>query len=211
MGSCGGDMRLIMNQLQMLSNSTVYKTTGVKYMDMKDRIKDISKDAAVMMGPFDACKKLLNTAEARQCTFKERLDMFFVDFSLVGLLVQENYMKAVERNQDPALLHRCALSADLLTIGDIMNSRINLDQEWSMLPDMGIVSSVYPSYITNGFVAFPNFPAYLGKHSTMSRAKRLATELQAHLRLNSSVSTSELVTSGYADLLYRRLVDPLRR
>merc|ERR1719215_1756780 len=121
------------------------------------------------MGPFDACKKLLNTSEARLCGFKERLDMFFVDFSLVGLLVQENYLKSVERQTDIAALHRCAYSADLMTIGDVMNTRINVDQEWSMLPDMGVVSSVFPAFVTNGFVAYPSFPSFLGKYSTMQR------------------------------------------
>ena len=207
--SCGSDMRMILNQLQMLARSSAYQDTGVRYMDMKQRISENSKDIGVMMGPFDACKKLLNTSEAQRLSFRERLDMFFVDFSLVGLLVHENYLRSVEKKPvTPDGLRRCAYSADLMTVSDMLHKRISFDQEWSLLPDMGIVGAVYPSLMTNGFVRFPSFPQYLGKCSTMSRTKRLQHELQAHLRLTGGAGR-DLVTSGYGELLYKRLVQPL--
>jgi replication factor C subunit 1 len=210
--SCGGDLRMILNQMQMLARSPLYRTSGVKYLDMKEKLKEMSKDQSIMLTGFDACKKLLNSSESSRLTFRERLDMFFVDFSLVGLLVQENYLKSVEkRGADLQTLNRCAYSADLMTIGDMVNKRINSGQEWGMLPDMGVVSATYPAWVTNGFVAFPSFPAFLGKYSTMSRTRRLSLELQAHLRLSGNIGKSTLVTTGYADLLYKRMVSPLMR
>lgn len=205
--SCGGDMRMVLNQLQMLSRSS-----EVTYMDMKSRMGQFAKDQEVMMGPFDACKKLLNSAEASKLSFKERTEMFFVDYSLVGLLVHENYLRSVERRPVNAQnLNICAISANLMALGDILSEKIHGHQEWGLLPDMAVVSSTYPAFATNGFLAFPTFPAALGKFSTLSRTKRLAMELQAHLRLSGTVSRKALMTSGYADLLYRRLVDPLRK
>eukprot|EP00811_Abedinium_folium_P028811 NODE_448_length_3040_cov_8.023687.p1 GENE.NODE_448_length_3040_cov_8.023687~~NODE_448_length_3040_cov_8.023687.p1 ORF type:complete len:918 (+),score=340.15 NODE_448_length_3040_cov_8.023687:357-2756(+) len=208
--SCGSDMRMILNQLQMLTSSQVYKDRSLKYMDMKGELSQYSKDMSIMLTPFDAAKKLLNSFEASRLTFRQRMDMFFVDYSLVGMLVQENYLRAVEKKTpDVEVMQRCAYSADLFTIGDIMNRKIRDDQNWSLLPDMGLVGCVFPAHITNGFIAFPNFPSFLGKYSTMTRTRRLATELQTILRLSSTVNCRQLATSGYTDLLYKRLMDPL--
>jgi len=162
-----------------------------------------------MLTPFDAAKKLLGATESKNMKLRDRLDMFFVDFSLVGLLVQENYLKAVEKRNELEALNRCAYSADLMTVGDIMNTRITRTQDWSLLPDVGIASAVYPAFVTNGFVPFPSFPSFLGKYSTMSRMRRLTMELQAHLRLSSTMTRRDLLTSGYSELLYKKLMTPL--
>mmetsp|Transcript_117308 Transcript_117308/g.215912 ORF Transcript_117308/g.215912 Transcript_117308/m.215912 type:complete len:897 (+) Transcript_117308:45-2735(+) len=208
--SCGGDMRMVLNQLQMLAKSPVYKSTGVKYMDMKHKLNEMQKDQEVMVSPFDACKKLLNTSEGARLSFRERLDMFFVDFSLVGLLIQENYLRSVEKKPvDNEVMQRCAYSADLFTISDILNNKIRQDQDWSLLPDVGVTGAVYPTHVTNGFIPYPSFPSFLGKYSTMSRSQRLTTELHAHLKLSGTVRGRAIWTSGYGDVLYSKMVRPL--
>merc|ERR1719316_334155 len=104
--------------------------------------------------------------------FRERLDMFFVDYSLVGLLIQQNYLRSIQSKPvSLEVLNRCAYSADLLTVGDMMNEKIRADQNWSLLPDLGVTGAVYPAHITNGFIAFPEFPQFLGKYSTMSKTR----------------------------------------
>jgi len=205
--SCGGDMRMVLNQLQMVARSPAGGTVS----SMKERLSQFNKDQEVMMGPFDAVKKLLNTSEAARCSFRDRLEMFFVDYSLVGLLVHENYLRAVEKKPvNDEVLGRCAYSADLMTIGDMISEKIGSGQEWSLLPHAAVVSSAYPAFVTNGFMAYPAFPAALGKMSSMSRSKRLAQELQAHLRLSSTVDRKAMIISPYTELLYKRLVQPLR-
>lgn len=201
---------MILNQLQMLALSPMYKQVGVKYMDMKDKLGEMSKDQELMLTPFDACRKLLTTSDGARLSFKDRMDMFFIDHSLAPLLVQENYLKSVEKKPvDAGLLARCAFSADLMTLGDIMSNRIRGEQEWNLLPDMGVVSSVYPAMATNGFVGFPSFPQFLGKYSTMSRTRRLNAELQTHLRLSATVSSQSLPMSGYTDLLFKKCIRPM--
>jgi replication factor C subunit 1 len=207
--SCGGDMRMVLNQLQIVAGTPVYKSAGVKYMDMKEKITEMEKDQQVMMTPFDACKKLLNSSEGSRMSFRQRMDLFFIDHSLVGLLVQENYVNAVKNRNDLEVLHRCAYSADLLTIGDILSTRIQQTQEWNLLPDVAVLGAVYPAHVTNGFISFPSFPAYLGKYSTMSRSRRLTTELLAHTRLASTVRGKSVLTSNFGDLLYKRMLKPL--
>mmetsp|Transcript_45214 Transcript_45214/g.105447 ORF Transcript_45214/g.105447 Transcript_45214/m.105447 type:complete len:798 (-) Transcript_45214:101-2494(-) len=209
--SCGSDMRMVLNQLQMLTKSEMCMAQGVKYMDMKERMRQMNKDQAIMLGPFDACKKLLNKSEGERLSFRDRLDLFFVDHSLMGLLVHENYLNAVSKKPvDNELMQRCAASADLMAVGDVIGGRIREHQEWSLLPDLGILSTVYPAFMTNGFVAFPSFPSFLGKYSTQSRMRRLVTELQTHLRLTSTASRASLPTSPYMELLYKKLMAPLQ-
>merc|ERR1719162_1860 len=105
---------MILNQLQALAKSPGYQTVGVTYANMKERIGSLSKDASLMLTPFDACKKLLNSTEAARLSLRDRYDMFFVDFSLVSLLVQENYLKAKTVNRattaaaEAEALNRCA-------------------------------------------------------------------------------------------------------
>jgi len=208
--SCGGDMRMVLNQLQILSKTPVYKESGIKYTDMRDRMNSLSKDQSLMLSPFDACKKLLNKSESARMAFREKLEMFFVDHSLVGMLVQENMFRGLLKEKaDAQLLNRCAYAADLMTVGDMMNKRVAFHQEWGLLPHVGITSCVFPASLVGGFMAFPSFPSYLGKYSTIGRMRRLATELQAHVRLSSTVKRSGMITGGYADLLYRRAVRPL--
>lgn len=208
--SCGGDMRMVLNQLQMIAKTPMYKSVGVKYMDMKEKINEMEKDQVVMVTPFDACKKLLNASEGSRMSFRDRLDMFFTDHSLVGLLIQENYLDSVKgRPVDSPLMNRCAFSADLFTLGDMIGNQIREAQDWSLLPDQGVLGAVYPAQVTNGFVAFPSFPQFLGKYSTMSKTRRLSTELHTHLQLTATVRGRSILSSGYGDLLYTRMLRPL--
>ena len=49
---------------------------------------------------------------------------------LDGLLVQENIFRSVSNKPvDVELLNRCAYSADLLTVGDIMNKQVSMHQD----------------------------------------------------------------------------------
>mmetsp|Transcript_51976 Transcript_51976/g.96173 ORF Transcript_51976/g.96173 Transcript_51976/m.96173 type:complete len:892 (-) Transcript_51976:2-2677(-) len=209
--SCGGDMRLVLNQLQMMSRSPQYQQGGVRYMDMKEKMGSMSKDQEVMLSPFEACRKLLTASDAKTMSLMDRMELFFIDYSLMGLLVHENYMKSVERSPvSQELMERCAYSADLMVMGDIMNNRIRGDQEWGLLPSLGLASCVYPAQVTNGFVAFPSFPAFLGKYSTMTKTRRLCKEFTAHVKQSTGASSRTLMKSGFNDLLYDRLVSPLR-
>ena len=49
-------------------------------------------------GPFDAVRKLLSRGESSKMDLNEKSDMFFCDYSLMPLFVQENYL-AVDPGQ----------------------------------------------------------------------------------------------------------------
>lgn len=207
--SCGNDIRMIINQLQAMAYSEKCRQEqGITYSTAKEKM-DGCKDVQVMLSPFDACKKVLNSSEGSKMSLMDRCDMFFLDYSLVPLLVQENYLKAVEKKPDPAIMQRIAFSAELFVSSDKLSNSMREGQDWSLLPDMAITSTVYPAFITNGFVAFPQFPSFLGKYSTCQKTRRLSQELHAHLRLSTTATRRAMLTCGYVDLLYKKAMKPL--
>eukprot|EP00929_Paragymnodinium_shiwhaense_P094966 TRINITY_DN5588_c0_g1_i1.p1 TRINITY_DN5588_c0_g1~~TRINITY_DN5588_c0_g1_i1.p1 ORF type:complete len:543 (-),score=185.83 TRINITY_DN5588_c0_g1_i1:397-2025(-) len=209
--SCGNDIRHVINQLQAMSASAAYVAGGVNYTDMKGRIREIQKDQMAMVSPFEACKQLLASSSVRSMSPNEGLDRFFVDFNLMNLLLQENYLNAVSKMEANAdLLERCAKSAALIAEGDLLSRQIRDKQQWDLLPSMGFISTVYPAKITHGFVPFPDFPKFLGNYSKQSRARRLALELHVFLRLGGTVSRRTLATSGYLSALLQKAVKPLQ-
>lgn len=208
--SCGNDIRHVLNQLQILAKLPQYQKSAVCYMEMKDRLQVIAKDEVVMINPFSSCNNLLTTSFVNRMTLREKFDHYFVDHQLMHLMIQENYLSSVIRKPvDCELLDKCARSAENIVIGDMVNERIRSKQEWSLLPNMGLFSTVIPASITNGFISFPEFPKFLGNYSKMGRGFRLKHELHAHLRLFSVVKSRSLVQSGFAEVLFRTLLNKL--
>ena len=62
-----------------------------------------------------------------------------------------------------------------------MNVQIRSNQNWALLPNFGIFSSVAPCMLVNGRTFFPSFPQWLGKNSSARKAKRLIRELKQAL------------------------------
>jgi hypothetical protein len=58
----------------------------------------ISKDENVMINNFEAANKLLNHGEnslnKKYPTFRQKLDLFFIDHEFIPLLVQESYLNS---------------------------------------------------------------------------------------------------------------------
>mmetsp|Transcript_28686 Transcript_28686/g.52242 ORF Transcript_28686/g.52242 Transcript_28686/m.52242 type:complete len:845 (-) Transcript_28686:94-2628(-) len=209
--SCGNDLRMVLNHLQAIARRPMHQSDGVRYGDVKEHMHEFSKDEVTMLTPFEACKNLLSSTQAHKMPVSERMEQFFVDHSLVHLLVQENYLKSIaSKPVDEDLLESCAQSALLIAEGDVVNDRIRRHQQWDLLPSMGLISTVYPAYKTSGFVPFPEFPKFLGNYSRTSRMRRLSQELHAHLRLASSVPRRGMVTSDLLELLHSKVIKPLQ-
>ena len=73
-------------------------------------------------------------------------------------------MKAIKNSKsiDPLEeiweLERVAKSASLISESDIINKRIRNNNDWSLMPNLGIVSTVYPSYLCANTLPYPKFP-----------------------------------------------------
>lgn len=102
-----------------------------------------------------------------------------------------------------------ALTADSLSLGDLVENRIRSRMAWSMLPVQAMYSSVLPGEYMSGRIASQiNFPAWLGKYSKTQKRSRLAQEIHDHTRLRTSGSR-ESIRLDYAPFLLKNITQPL--
>lgn len=81
-------------------------------------------------------------------------------------------------------IEQVALTADSLSLGDLVESRIRSRMAWSMLPVQAMFSSVLPGeYMSGQITSQINFPAWLGKYSKTNKRNRLAQEIHDHTRV----------------------------
>jgi replication factor C subunit 1 len=74
--SNGNDIRQCINFLEMRFK------TGSKLSN------SFCKDSILMINSFDAVKRLLNKNDSTKLNFKEKLDLFFIDFELIPIMIQ---------------------------------------------------------------------------------------------------------------------------
>ncbi|KAF7456821.1 ATPase, AAA family protein [Cryptosporidium felis] len=218
--SVGNDLRQILNELQLLSLSN----SNVRFSDVKSEVSGSLKDVQVTLDVFSAVKRLLNSNESSQLSIQDKLDIFFIDFDLMPLLLEENYIAALSPKSGhgssaqaivsrPDALESILGSANLFLESDIFNSKLRTDNEWSLLSEIAINCAVLPGFLThNSFIAKPEFPKWLGKNSTKNKNKRFLSELMAVITVGTKgncPSSKELRLSGYLDLIYFRATAPL--
>lgn len=76
------------------------------------------------------------------------------------------------------------MTADSLSLGELVENRIRKKNAWSMLPIQAMYSSVLPGeYMAGSFTGQINFPGWLGKNSKTSKRKRMAQEIHDHTRI----------------------------
>eukprot|EP00919_Chromeraceae_sp_WS-2016_P063765 GHVR01150921.1.p1 GENE.GHVR01150921.1~~GHVR01150921.1.p1 ORF type:complete len:145 (-),score=47.23 GHVR01150921.1:593-1027(-) len=102
---------------------------------------------------------------------------------------------------------KIAKAAEAIADADVINRSIREGGNWTLLPSFGILSSVLPASLCSGWIARPQFPTWLGKNSSTNKNKRLLRELRVSMALtSSSVSSTQMITSGYAHVIYTKIV-----
>lgn len=197
---CHGDVRQAINLLQLWSTGgATHITFGM------NRRKDVT------LGPFDAVPPLLSDSLHR---FDEKLERFFVDYSLVPLFVQENYLgivpdRALHRVADllakragaPAQVTPSTIvlnarasrlfadSADSISLGDLLERNIRRDQHWELLPSYGSVSAVRPCAILKGRFA-PTASSWVGGGLQFPTWLGKNSSTTKHLRLVQEIQSA---------------------
>ena len=82
----GNDIRQVVNAMQMWRA----QSDSMTFMDVKTNGQRIEKDKMLRNSPFDACGMILGGGQKE--SFDDRFNSFFIDYSLVPLLVQQNYI-----------------------------------------------------------------------------------------------------------------------
>ena len=191
------DIRQVINQLQGDSFSWSSK---IRAFERKDR--------STMLTPFEAAKSLM--APPSSLSLNDRLDLFFVDYDLIPLLIQENYVKCFQQGE----VKKIPKAASLISFGDVISRTIRSEQAWGLLPEFGLIGSVFVSPLIGSrdadtFAPYPGFPAWLGKNSTLKKSARIAQELQCVVSAASTVTTRNILVSNYAHTMHVQFVKEL--
>ena len=137
--------------------------------------------------------------------------MFFLDYNITPLLVQESYLSSMENNFTESIddVKRMANAANSLSLGDTFDNRMRKDNNWSLLPDIGISMAVAPSHYWQGSLRFTRFPEWFGKNSTKTKAKRLMNELMQSLGHRAQCSRKTLLID-YVPIIFDEVFNQLK-
>ena len=132
-----------------------------------------------MLNNFQAALKLLDPKQSKIMTLREKMDLFFLDFGIMPLFVQENYLMAYGNTYEAQAMQSIASAADFISVGDLISIDVNQRQQWSLLPNLGLMSCVAPTTINKtGYCNYAPFPSIMGKMSTMRKIYRLIKEMK---------------------------------
>lgn len=195
------DIRQTLNHLSLLSAGKDLKLN-------ENQTKTANKD--LKLGPWEVVRKVFSADEHKHMTLEDRSDLFFHDYSLGPLFVQQNYLMVSPKVPKSQVPQQVALTADSLSLSDLIEKRIRSDSAWSLLPVQAMFSSVMPGeYMSGHFTGQINFPGWLGKNSKSSKRSRLAQEIHDHTRVCTSGSRLS-VRLDFAPFLLNAIVRPLR-
>lgn len=199
--STNQDIRQVINHLALF--------VGQSGEQEKTTRKHVNKD--LKLGPWDVVKKVFSAEEHRNMSLHDKSDLFFHDYSIAPLFVQENYLAVVPKAPREELLERVAQAAESLSLGDMVEKSIRSNGSWSLLPVQACYSSVIPGSVMSGYIGGQiNFPAWLGRNSKAKKFDRLTQEITVHARLTTGAS-KEAVILDYIDHLRDAVVRPLAK
>ena len=132
--SCNQDIRQTLHSLNLWSMESQTNPEGAAKMI----------DKAVNNNPFELCR-LSFSDEMRSKSLAEKIDIFFADYQLMPLLIQENYLNCSpslfdstqqkRKISDLEYLTLLSKAAEDIAIGDVCSHMIySKNESWSLLP-----------------------------------------------------------------------------
>ncbi|KAJ3084849.1 hypothetical protein HDU99_001925 [Rhizoclosmatium hyalinum] len=219
--STQSDIRQILNML------STYRLQSQELSFDQSRQLSQSSEKNMAKSPWDVTGTLLNRGSFRDSSFADKLELYFSDFSLIPLMIQENYIKMdptlahetggpTKIGQDIEALNCLANAAESIAFADVVSNVQMKTQNWGLLPFHGVMSTVRPAFFTHGTVVAQNFygggfafPGWLGKNSNQGKNMRLLKEVQMHMRLHVSADKNE-VRQSYLPAMAPLLTHPLK-
>lgn len=193
------DIRQVINHLSLFVGKSAHQE--------KTERKHINKD--LKLGPWDVLRKVFSAEEHKVMSIHDKSDLFFHDYSLAPLFVQENYLLVVPNVPRNELPERIAQCAESLALGDMVERSIRSNNAWSLLPTQACYSSVIPGSVMAGRIGGQiMFPAWFGRNSRTNKFDRLMQEITVHARLTTGVS-KEAINLDYVAPLRNAIVRPL--
>ena len=184
--SCANDIRQILTIFDVWGR----ESTHISYMDAKNSSKIACKDTSILLNFFEAGSKLFNSNEMRQKSHKEKLDLAFIDYQMVPLIVHDTYLQALD-NEDLISLSE---AADSLSLSDQLGTEVFKKGNWTLLPMYLQESCIHPSALCKNFIPFTRFPEYFAKNSVISKHQKYVFELKNALKCSAACDSVSIVT-----------------
>ncbi|CAL8103352.1 unnamed protein product [Orchesella dallaii] len=196
--STDNDVRQILHQLELFKEGK------------SDQAYNPRKD--LKFGPWDVIRKVLLKSEREKMSIHDKNGLFFQDYNIGPLFVQENYARWIpaaakgNRHKHMDLLSKTAAS---IADADLVETVIRKSQNWGLLPVQAVFASYIPGeYMESNSMGAVEFPQWLGRNSNKNKRQRLLQNLHTHLHLQVSGSL-EALNMDYLPYLRRAITKPL--
>ncbi|XP_030830290.1 replication factor C subunit 1 isoform X1 [Strongylocentrotus purpuratus] len=200
------DVRQVLHNLSMWSAGQKKMNAEQMNTDARNAKKDLK------LGPWDVARQVFSSKDLKTMSFNDKMDLFFHDYSIAGLFVQENYLHVIPdegRGDIKKQLDLVSKAADSMCQSDLVEKAIRTRNCWRLLPTQAVFASVIPGTTMQGYMGgMINFPSWLGKNSTRGKNFRLLQELQVHMRKSTSASIRSL-NQEYLPRLRKFLTQPM--
>jgi replication factor C subunit 1 len=169
----------------------------------------LAKDGNLRLDAFTAAPKMFQ--DPRTTPLNVRYELYFVDYDMTPLLIQQAYPSTIERSGGDAFakLARLSRAADCIADADIMDGYVRSRQAWSLLPSVAACYTRATAFATGPTTVIP-FPTWLGKNSSRNKRLRLLAELGVRIAANVS-GGREAVRLDYFEALRNSCYAPLLR
>ncbi|CAF0758660.1 unnamed protein product [Adineta steineri] len=209
--SCNQDVRQTLHSLNLWAIEGETNPNAAKMINK-----------AVNNNPFELCRVSFSD-DLRQKSLSDKLDIFFYDYQLMPLLIQENYLQCAptlsnsdnhkQKVTDIEQLSLLAKAAESMCIGDVCSQMIySRNDSWSLLPYQGIFSTVAPcSYVRGHLRGMVNFSSFFGQRSRTNKNERLLNEIEKHICLKIASANKQQFNLDYLSYIAKIFIQPLQK
>ncbi|XP_011707596.1 PREDICTED: replication factor C subunit 1-like [Wasmannia auropunctata] len=195
------DIRQVINHLEFLGSQNVsyVEATGKKHSNKNFKLS-----------PFDFTKKAFNAEEQKNMSLDDKIGLYFHDYNIAPLFVQENYPGVRLFQASPyQRLEKIANATDSISQGDLVEKMMRSSMMWNLLPMHACVSFVIPTTEMSGYSdPLIRFPSWFGRNSKATRFNRLMKELAMQTRLATGAS-KDILNLDYLTHIRNAIVKPL--
>ena len=151
---CCQDVRQVLHHLSMIRAAGRGVDGGKMEASQAKKEAEMSKKTSVKMSPWDVCKTVFNKEDHKTMSFYDKSDLYFFDYNLVGLFVQENYLQAkpaAAGGDKKKLMELVSKAADSMAQGDLVEKAVRSGMNWCLLPTAAVFCSVIPGDYMSGW------------------------------------------------------------
>lgn len=189
----GGDVRQVLHTMESWGRRAKRGGTTsapvLSAITMKAELVSTDKDAILRHTGFSAAEQLLlvGTGESAMRPadrLRQLTELFFVDYDLVPLLLQQNYVPSLSGQRDlssAAAVSRAAYAAQAFADADVLGSRLRSQGQWGLLPATAALNVRGALAARGGAKMRSSFPEWFAKNSTSNKRRRLLAELSTHM------------------------------